>query len=89
MEEIEAGDQRTKNKKEITITETRKKLKQKKPASKKNRYQSRYRWNPTVVFVCSAMASLRGLRLGRSRKDDQEANQHPQESGMYVSFTVW
>jgi len=39
-----------------------------------------------VAFVCRAMASLRGLRLGRSRKDDQEGNQHTQESGMYVCF---
>jgi len=38
------------------------------------------------VFVFSEMASLRGLRLGRSRKDDQEGNQHAQESGMYVLF---
>jgi len=40
------------------------------------------------VFVFSEMASLRGLRLGRSRKDDHDCNQHAQESGMYVLFII-
>jgi len=41
-----------------------------------------------TVFVFSKMASLRGLRLGRSRKDDQEGNQNTQESGMYVGSII-
>ena len=36
------------------------------------------------VAVFSTMASIRGLRIGRNRKDEHDANQHTQEPGMYV-----